>query len=63
MDEIIIKDANWNILSNWDTVIAIKDLKVKWAPDIKRGDKFKNIKLTDEEGYRIMKNGFENWIF
>lgn len=50
MDEIIIKDANWNILSNWDTVIAIKDLKVKWAPDIKRGDKFKNIKLTDEEG-------------
>lgn len=50
MDEIIIKDANGNVLANWDSVIAIKDLKVKWAPDIKRGDKFKNIKLTDEEG-------------
>lgn len=49
MEEIIIKDANWNILANWDTVIAIKDLKVKWAPDIKRWDKFKNIRLTDEE--------------
>lgn len=50
MDEIIQKDANGNILADGDTVIAIKDLKVKWAPDIKRGDKFKNIKLTDEEG-------------
>lgn len=48
-ENIITKDANWNILSDWDTVIAIKDLKVKWAPDIKRWDKFKNIKLTDEE--------------
>ena len=50
IDEITQKDANGNILTDWDTVIAIKDLKVKWAPDIKRGDKFKNIKLTDEEG-------------
>lgn len=50
MDEIIHKDANGNILAEGDTVIAIKDLKVKGAPDIKRGDKFKNIKLTDEEG-------------
>lgn len=49
MEEIIIKDANGNILQNWDTVMAIKGLKVKWAPDIKSGDKFKNIKLTDEE--------------
>lgn len=63
MDEIIIKDANWNILNNWDTVIAIKDLKVKWAPDIKRWDKFKNIKLTDEEwiiesGKMVLKTEF-----
>ncbi len=50
MDEIIIKDANGNILAEWDTVMAIKDLKVKWGTDIKRWDKFKNIKLTDEEG-------------
>lgn len=44
---IEVKDCNWNILSQWDTVIAIKDLKVKWANDIKRWDKFKNIRLTD----------------
>ncbi len=43
------KDSNWNELNAWDTVMAIKDIKVKWAPDIKRGDKFKNIKLTDDE--------------
>jgi len=29
MDEIIQKDANGNILADGDTVIAIKDLKVK----------------------------------
>lgn len=50
MEEIIIKDANGVVLANGDTVMAIKDLKVKWGTDIKRGDKFKNIKLTDEEG-------------
>jgi len=47
---IEVKDANWNLLQAWDTVIAIKDLKVKWASDIKRWDKFKNIRLTDDEG-------------
>ncbi len=48
-DEVIVtKDANWVVLAEWDTVIAIKDLKVKWASDIKRGDKFTKIKLTDD---------------
>jgi len=47
---IEVKDANWNILATWDAVMAIKDLKVKWASDIKRWDKFKNIKLTDDSG-------------
>lgn len=45
-----IKDANGNILKDGDTVIAIKDLPVKGGKDIKRGDKFKKIRLTDEEG-------------
>nr|MDD3720030.1 PhnA domain-containing protein [Candidatus Gracilibacteria bacterium] len=44
------KDCNGNELKAGDTVMAIKDLKVKGAPDIKRGDKFKNIRLTDDEG-------------
>lgn len=41
-------DCNGNKLWNGDSVIAVKDLKVKGANDIKRGDKFKNIRLTDD---------------
>ena len=40
-----VVDAHWAPLTMGDSVMAIKDLKVKWAPDIKRWDKFKNIKL------------------
>ena len=43
-----VKDSNWNVLQVWDTVVAIKDLKVKGANDIKIWDKFKNIRLTDD---------------
>ena len=49
-EEIIVKDANWNILKEGDSVVAIKDLKVKWAKDIKRWDKFTKIRLTDDPG-------------
>ena len=45
---IEVKDANGNLLQAGDAVVAIKDLKVKWASDIKRWDKFKNIRLTDD---------------
>lgn len=47
-NEIIVKDANWNLLAEWDTVAAIKDLKVKWMKDIKRWDKFTKIRFTDD---------------
>ena len=58
-----VTDANGNILQNWDDVIAIKDLKVKWAKDIKRGDVFKNIRLTDdikliESGKMVLRTEF-----
>ena len=43
-----VKDANWVMLQAGDSVVAIKDHKVKWSSDIKRWDKFKNIKLTDD---------------
>jgi protein PhnA len=46
---IVVKDANWNILQAWDTVMAIKDLPVKGGQDIKRWDKFPKIRLTDDE--------------
>lgn len=41
-------DSNGVELQSWDSVIAIKDLKVKWSNDIKRGDVFKNIRLSDD---------------
>ena len=49
-ETLVFKDANWVILEWGETVAAIKDLPVKGGQDIKRGDKFKNIRLTDEEG-------------
>ncbi len=60
---LVVKDCNWNILANWDTVIATKDIKVKWAPDIKRWDKFPKIKLTDdpeliESGKMVLRTEF-----
>lgn len=60
---IVVKDCNGNILSNWDTVIAIKDLKVSWASDIKRWDKFPKIRLTDdpeliESGKMVLRTEF-----
>lgn len=61
--EIEVFDANGNKLEAWDTVVAIKDLKVKWAPDIKRWDKFTKIKLTDdpeliESGKMVLRTEF-----
>ncbi|MCH8518414.1 PhnA domain-containing protein [Candidatus Gracilibacteria bacterium] len=58
-----VKDANGNFLENGDDVIAIKDLKVKGATDIKRGDVFKNIRLTDdidliESGKMVLRTEF-----
>lgn len=58
-----VKDCNGNILNAWDTVIAIKDLKVSWASDIKRWDKFPKIRLTEdpeliESGKMVLRTEF-----
>lgn len=46
--ERVWKDANGNVLQNGDTVLVIKDLKVKGAPkDLKSGTKVKNIRLIE----------------
>lgn len=43
-----IRDANGNALENGDTVVVIKDLKVKGAGQtVKVGTKVKNIRLVD----------------
>lgn len=45
-----VKDSNGNILSDGDSVMVIKDLKVKSSSDVlKRGKVFKKIRLTDNE--------------
>ena len=47
-DELVVKDANGNILKDGDTVTIIKDLKVKGASSsIKIGTKVKNIRLVE----------------
>lgn len=49
-----IKDANGNILNDGDTVIVIKDLKVKGASaPLKQGTKVKNIKLNYDSDHNI----------
>jgi len=46
--EKIIKDANGNVLNDGDTIIIIKDLKVKGSSsDLKKGTKVKNIRLVN----------------
>lgn len=46
--DIEVFDTNSNQLFPWDSVIAVKDIKVKGSSDIKRWDVFKNIRLTDD---------------
>ena len=47
-DTLIIKDVNGNLLQDGDSVIVIKDLKVKGASGpLKKGTNVKNIRLTD----------------
>lgn len=50
-----VRDANGNVLADGDSVIVIKDLKVKGASSvIKGGTKVRNIRLTDAaDGHNI----------
>lgn len=48
LDDLIVKDANGNLLKNGDSVTIIKDLPVKGASKaIKVGTKVTNIRLVD----------------
>ena len=45
---IVVRDSNGNVLAAGDTVVVIKDLKVKGASSVvKVGTKVKNIRLVD----------------
>ena len=46
-----VKDSNGNLLADGDSVLLIKDLKVKGTTvTLKRGTVAKNIRLTSNEG-------------
>ena len=46
-----MQDSNGNLLQDGDSVLLIKDLKVKGTSiNLKRGTKVKSIRLTDDEG-------------
>ncbi|CAI8844906.1 zinc ribbon domain-containing protein YjdM [Methylocaldum szegediense] len=45
--DTVVRDANGNVLSDGDTVVLIKDLKVKGSSTtLKMGTKVKNIRLV-----------------
>jgi len=47
-DQLIVKDANGNLLADGDSVTVIKDLKVKGSSSmLKIGTKVKNIRLVE----------------
>lgn len=49
-DARVHRDSNGNVLADGDTVVVIKDLKVKGATSaLKAGTKVKGIRLVDED--------------
>jgi protein PhnA len=44
---LVVKDANGNVLADGDSVVVVKDLKVKGASTLKAGTKVRNIRLVD----------------
>ena len=47
----VIRDAAGNVLADGDTVVVVKDLKVKGRPtSIKVGTKVRNIRLVRDNG-------------
>lgn len=45
---LTVRDANGNLLADGDSVVLVKDLKVKGSPSpLKMGTKVKNIRLVD----------------
>jgi len=49
-NELVVRDANGNLLQDGDTVVVIKDLNVKGSSSgIKIGTKVKNIRLVDSD--------------
>ena len=47
-EETVVRDSVGNVLSDGDTVVVVKTMKIKGAPTaLKAGTKVKNIRLVD----------------
>jgi protein PhnA len=54
---VAVRDSNGNPLANGDTVVVIKDLKVKGSSiPLKQGTVIKNIRLVEDDAEHIEGN-------
>jgi len=60
---VVVKDSNGTLLKEGDSVMVIKDLKVKGAgATIKRGATYKNIRLTMSEDEVEVREAKSTWV-
>jgi len=53
----VVRDSNGNVLANGDTVVVIKDLKVKGSSiPLKQGTVIRNIRLVEDDAEHIEGN-------
>ncbi len=56
-DGVVVRDSNGNVLSAGDTVVVIKDLKVKGSSiPLKQGTVIRNIRLVEDDPEQIEGN-------
>jgi protein PhnA len=54
---VLVRDSNGNTLANGDTVVVIKDLKVKGSSiPLKQGTVIRNIRLVEDDAEHIEGN-------
>ena len=54
---VVVRDSNGNALANGDTVVVIKDLKVKGSSiPLKQGTVIRNIRLVEDDAEHIEGN-------
>lgn len=54
---VVVRDSNGNVLANGDTVVVIKDLKVKGSSiPLKQGTVIKGIRLVEDDAEHIEGN-------
>lgn len=53
-DSVVARDSNGNVLADGDTVVVIKDLKVKGSSiPLKQGTVIRNIRLVEDDADHI----------